>query len=472
MLRKKVRSLDLKDRIAGKTIKVAVIGLGYVGLPLSLEFTRAGFDVIGIDIDYSKVEMLRSGKSYVSDVSDQEILEALESGSFVPSSDYDLLSEVDAVSICVPTPLRKSKDPDLSYIVSAVSELKKRLHPGMVIVLESTTYPGTTEEIVQTEIEKAGFEVGKDIFLCFSPERVDPGNRKYVTKNIPKVIGGITPACTEMGAFWYSQVMDSVIPVKCARTAEMVKLLENTFRAVNIALVNEMALMCDRMDINIWEVIDAAATKPFGFMPFYPGPGIGGHCLPLDPVYLSWKAKQHGFYNRFIELATDINGNMPYHVVHKVSEILNLQGKALSTSKILCLGVAYKKNVSDTRESPGLEVMKLLKQSGAYVEYSDPYVPSIKEDGLGCTSVTITENLLKSNDCVVLLTDHKDFDYEFVARHARIILDTRNAFKDIKQPNIFQIGGGLLTPNEFGANMKAFKETEGYKEVAAAEKDN
>ncbi len=447
-----------------------MIGLGYVGLPLSLEFTRAGFVVTGIDVNVRRADMLRSGASYVADVPDSQVEDAVREGWFIPSTDFELLSEADAVSICVPTPLRKSKDPDLSYIVSAVNELGSRLHSQMVIVLESTTYPGTTEELVQVEIEKQGYRVGEDVFLCFSPERVDPGNQTYVTKNIPKVIGGVTPGCTEMGALWYGQVMDKVVPVRCARTAEMVKLLENTFRSVNIALVNEMALMCDRMGINIWEVIKAAATKPFGFMPFYPGPGIGGHCLPLDPVYLSWKAKMYGFYNRFIELASDINGNMPYHVVQRVSDILNLEGKALSRSVVLCLGVAYKKNVSDTRESPGLEVMKLLRQQGAIVKYSDPHVPVVSEDGARDTSVLITKKTLEAADCIVLLADHSDFDYGFIASHARMILDTRNAFKDIERPNIFQIGTGLPTPDEFYSSMQSLDGGITLKETVATKK--
>ncbi len=446
--------MDLKEKLLSKSANVAVIGLGYVGLPLSLEFCRAGFNVIGIDVDEAKINMLKKGTSYVLDVPDVEVKSGVTEGKLIPSTDFEMLKEADAVSICVPTPLRKSKEPDLSYIVSAVDELKKRLHPNMVIVLESTTYPGTTEEVIKTQIEEQGYRVGEDVFLCFSPERVDPGNKAYVTRNIPKVVGGVTPACTDMGVLWYSQVMEKVVPVSCARTAEMVKLLENTFRSVNIALVNEMAQMCDRMGMDIWEVIDAAATKPFGFMPFYPGPGIGGHCLPLDPIYLSWKAKTYGFYNRFIELASDINGNMPYYIVQRIADVLNLEGKALSTSEILCLGVAYKKNVSDTRESPGIEVMKMLKQHGAVVKYSDPYVPVIKEDGITDRSIEITKESLETADCVVLLTDHSSFDYDLIADHARLVLDTRNAFKGREKPNIFRIGTGLPTPEEFQSHVQ------------------
>lgn len=446
---KKVMFLNLEEKILSRSARVAVIGLGYVGLPLSLEFASSGFVVTGIDVDSSKIDMLKRGKSYVSDVTHDEVEKAVKEGKFMPSTDFELLSGIDAVSVCVPTPLRKSKDPDLSYIVCAVDQLKSRLHSQMVIVLESTTYPGTTEELVQTEIEKQGYRAGQDIFLCFSPERVDPGNRTHKTRNIPKVIGGVTPACTKMGALLYGQVMEEIVPVRCARTAEMVKLLENTFRSVNIALVNEMALMCERIGIDIWEVIEAAATKPFGFMPFYPGPGIGGHCLPLDPIYLSWKAKMYNFYNRFIELASDINGNMPYHVVQRVASILNLDGKALSQSVVLCLGIAYKRNVTDTRESPGLEVMKLLKQQGATVKYSDPLVPAVYEDGLHEISVPLSRETVETADCIVLLTDHSAFDYKFIADHARIILDTRYAFRGIDRSNIFRLGTSLPTPDEY-----------------------
>lgn len=440
---------SLENLILTRHAKVGVIGLGYVGLPLAVEFCHAGYDVVGFDTDKQKVEALRQGKSYVLDVRSETVAAAVRKGRFAAFTEFYHLQDVDAVSICVPTPLRKTKDPDVSYIVAAVSELKKYLHRPMIIVLESTTYPGTTEELVQTEVERAGFRVGTDIYLCFSPERVDPGNPTYHTKNTPKVIGGVTPECARMGTLLYSQVVEKVIPVSSARAAEMVKLLENTFRAVNIALVNEMALMCERMGIDIWEVIDAAATKPFGFMPFYPGPGIGGHCIPLDPVYLSWKAKMYNFYNRFIELASDINGNMPYHVVQRVAEVLNLAGKPISESVVLCLGLAYKKDVSDTRESPSLDVIRLLRRSGAYVQYSDPYVPVYKEDGFEAESVALTPETLRAADCVVLLTDHSRFDYRLIAQHARRIVDTRNAFRGIDQSNVFRIGTPLPTAEEW-----------------------
>lgn len=439
----------LEEMILTRKARIGVIGLGYVGLPLAMAFCRAGYDVVGFDTDRQKVEALRQGKSYVLDVHPETVATAVREGRFRASTKFDHLQDVDAVSICVPTPLRKTKDPDVSYIIAAVSELKKHLHRPMIVVLESTTYPGTTEELVQAEVERAGFRVGTDIYLCFSPERVDPGNPTYHTKNTPKVIGGITPECTRMGTLLYSQIVDKVVPVSSARTAEMVKLLENTFRAVNIALVNEMALMCERMGIDIWEVIDAAATKPFGFMPFYPGPGIGGHCIPLDPVYLSWKAKMYNFYNRFIELASDINGNMPYHVVQRVGEVLNLAGKPISKSVILCLGLTYKKDVSDTRESPSLDVIRLLRRSGAHVQYSDPYVPVYKEEGFEAESVALTPETIRAADCVVLLTDHSRFDYRLIAQHARRIVDTRNAFRGIDQNNVFRIGTPLPTVEEW-----------------------
>jgi UDP-N-acetyl-D-glucosamine dehydrogenase len=319
----------------------------------------------------------------------------------------------------------------------------------MLVVLESTTYPGTTEELVKTAIENQGYKVGEDIFLCFSPERVDPGNPVHHIRNTPKVIGGVTSACTDMGVLLYSQVVEKVVPVSSARTAEMVKLLENTFRAVNIGLINEMALMCQRMGIDIWEVIDAAATKPFGFMPFFPGPGIGGHCIPLDPMYLSWKAKTYNFYNRFIELASDINGNMPYHVVQRVAEVLNLEGKSIAGSKILCLGIAYKRDINDTRESPSLDVIRLLLRQGAIIEYSDPYVPHYQEGSFCADSVPVLPETIRSADCVVLLTDHSAFDYELIAQNAQLIVDTRNAFKGITRPNIFRIGAPLPSVSEW-----------------------
>ncbi len=440
---------SLSSRILNHTATVSVLGQGYVGLPLAMTLAEARYHTYGVEVNENHVALLRKGKSYIMDVSDAQLQEALGGGRYEPTSDFGVINRSDVVIICVPTPLRKSKDPDVSYIVAAINEIKPRLHRPMLVILESTTYPGTTEELIQVEVEKQGYRVGKDIFLCFSPERVDPGNPVYRTTNIPKVIGGVTPACTEMGALLYRQVMDRVIPVSSSRVAEMVKLMENTFRAVNIGLVNEMALMCERMGIDIWEVIDAAATKPFGFMPFYPGPGIGGHCIPLDPAYLSWKAKMYNFYNRFIELAGDINGNMPQHVVQRVGEILNLEGKAIASSTFLCLGLAYKKDVNDTRESPALDVMRLLRQQGARVMYSDPFVPRYSEEGFQAESVPLTAKAIRSADCIVLLTDHSAFDYKLVARYAKLILDTRNALKGTNQPNIFRLGAPLPSVAEW-----------------------
>ncbi|MDZ4042090.1 MAG: nucleotide sugar dehydrogenase [Eubacteriales bacterium] len=429
------------------TERTAVLGLGYVGLPLALEMVRAGCVVYGIDKDVSKVNQLKDGSSYVLDVPDGAVMESVRNGRFLPTTDFGVLADVDAISICVPTPLRKTKDPDLSYVLSAVSEVRDHLQKGQLVILESTTYPGTTDELVCPVLEETGLKVGKDFFLAFSPERVDPGNMKYTTKNIPKVIGGVTPECTSRAVEYYSRFFDTVVPVSSSREAEMVKLMENTFRAVNIALVNEMALMCDRMGVNVWEVINAAATKPFGYMPFYPGPGIGGHCIPLDPVYLSWKAKTYNFFNRFIDLATDINANMPRYVVAKVAELLNHHQRSLNGAKILLLGVAYKRDINDVRESPAEDVYKLLKGYGAAVEYNDPYVPFLEWYGELLQSVELSDGVLGSYDCVVLITNHSDYNYHNIERSARLILDTRNAFKDIESLKVFSLGamntGGL-----------------------------
>lgn len=426
--------------IKSRRAKACVIGQGYVGLPLAMSLVRAGFETYGVDIDEARINRLAAAGSYIIDVSDAELRESLVSGRYHPTTSFSVLAECQAAIICVPTPLGKSKDPDVSFILSAVAQIKAHLHPGLLIILESTTYPGTTDELIAAEIEKAGFRVGHDVFVCFSPERVDPGNPVYKTANTPKVIGGVTPACTELGALFYSQVMEKIVPVSSARVAEMVKLLENTFRAVNIGLVNELALMCERMDIDIWEVIDAAATKPFGFMPFYPGPGIGGHCIPLDPAYLSWKAKMFDFYNKFIELASDINGNMPRHVLAKIGETLNLEGKAVSASKILLLGMAYKKDVDDLRESPGLEIYRLLKLNGAAADFHDPHAESFREAQEIVRGVDLTASALAEYDLAVLVTNHTAFDYPWIARHARLILDTRNAFRGIQGRHILKLG--------------------------------
>lgn len=436
-------SAELLKRITERTARVAVIGQGYVGLPLALAIAQSGFRTVGVDVDDSRVEQLRSGRSYIVDVPNQELIEALESNLYVPTTDFSVLQESDVVIICVPTPLRKSKDPDISYITAAVEEIMKYAHSNLLVILESTTYPGTTDELIAQEIESKGLKVGEDVFVCFSPERVDPGNAVYKTRNTPKVIGGVTRTCGRVGTAFYSEIMDVVVPVSTARVAETVKLLENTFRAVNIALVNELALLCERMEIDIWEVIDAASTKPFGFMPFYPGPGIGGHCIPLDPMYLSWKAKTHDFFNRFIELASDINGNMPRYVVTKVSEVLNLHSKAIRGSKVLILGIAYKKDIDDLRESPSLELFRLLRKHGAQVDYCDPLVPRFRDGNATVESVPISAERLASYDCVVLATNHSLFDYEWIAKHSKLILDTRNAFKGIHGDHIIRLGAPM-----------------------------
>jgi len=420
---------DLLARLKRKDFTAAVIGLGYVGLPLAIEYADAGIRVIGIDSDGAKIRAIRSGNSYVDDVPSESIRGAVDNGRLGATSDYSALAEADTVNICVPTPLRKTKDPDLSYVVTAAEQVAKYIHRDMLIVLESTTYPGTTDELLVPMFEERGFTVGKDIFLAFSPERVDPGNPQYSTKNIPKVVGGATPQCTKMAAALYTGVMERVHPVSTATVAEMVKLLENTFRSVNIGLVNEIALMCNRMGIDVWEVIDAAKTKPFGFMPFYPGPGIGGHCIPLDPFYLSWKAKQFGFEARFIELAGVINGQMPHFVVGKIIDALNRFKKSVNGAKVLILGVAYKKDISDVRESPAIDILQLLSKKGAKLSYCDPHVPVLDEHGMRMKAEPFSAATLRKADCVVVVTDHSDFDYRLVARESKVIVDTRNALK-------------------------------------------
>jgi len=435
--------MGIKDRILNKSAVLAIVGLGYVGLPLAIEMVKAGYRVIGIDLSREKIEQLQTGISYVKDVSSEEVRQAMDSQRFRVGADYGLLREADAISICVPTPLRKTKDPDMTYVTSAVSEIIKVLRRETLIVLESTTYPGTSEELIEHEIRnKLGYLVGEDYYVCFSPERVDPGNPIYQTKNTPKVIGGITPACVELGTLLYGQVVERVVPVSSTKVAEMVKLLENTFRSVNIALVNELTLMCERMGINVWEVIDAAATKPFGFMPFYPGPGIGGHCIPLDPMYLSWKAKTYDFYNKFIELASDINGNMPRFVLQEANDILNAQKKSINGAKILLLGIAYKKDIDDIRESPALEIYHMLQERGADVLYADPCVPKFKDrHGELVETVPLNRTLLESCDLVMITTNHSGVDYGWVAEHAPFVFDTRNATKGIYRSNIVLLGG-------------------------------
>jgi UDP-N-acetyl-D-glucosamine dehydrogenase len=419
----------LIDKIRGRKARCGVIGLGYVGLPLALELARAGFEVTGIDLDERKIEALAAGRSYIVDTKDEEIREQVERGKFRATSDFSVIRDLDTINICVPTPLRKTKDPDLTYVVSAVNEIKKYLRKGQLVILESTTYPGTTDEVVRPALESGGLEAGKDFALAFSPERIDPGNKHYNTRNIPKVVGGHTPACTAVAQALYEQSVDTVVPVSSTQVAEMVKLLENTFRSVNIGLVNEIAMMCGALRINVWEVIDAAKTKPFGFMPFYPGPGLGGHCIPIDPFYLSWKAKMNGFDARFIELAGAINEGMPRYVVEKITDALNQNRKSIRGSRVHVLGVAYKAGVNDIRESPALIVMKILKDKGAVLSYSDPYIPTIREEGFELDSIELTNGYLGNVDCVVILTDHKEIDYTEVVRTAPLLVDTRNALK-------------------------------------------
>jgi UDP-N-acetyl-D-glucosamine dehydrogenase len=433
----------LMEKIKTKKAVIGVVGMGYVGLPLAVEFAKKGFTVYGIDLLEEKINMLKKGKSYIIDVKDSEVRECIKKGNFIPTTDYSVAKKTDCISIAVPTPLQKSKDPDISYITSSMNSIRKYLHKDMLVVLESTTYPGTTRELIADEIEKEGYKVGKDIFVAFSPERVDPGNPKYNTKNTPKVIGGITKKDTDLSLALYGQVIEKVIPVNTPEEAEMVKLLENTFRAVNIGLVNELAIMCHRMGIDMWNVIDAASTKPFGFMPFYPGPGIGGHCIPLDPMYLSWKAKMYDFYNRFIELSSDVNTNMPRFVVGKVAEILNKRKIAINGSKILLMGMAYKKDIDDLRESPSFEVYHLLKEDKANVSVIDPMVNYFIDERGTHKKVrvlnTISEKELESYDCVILLTNHTKFDYKWYAKHSKVIFDTRNGFKGISSKNIIKL---------------------------------
>jgi UDP-N-acetyl-D-glucosamine dehydrogenase len=432
-------SKDLLARLKSKDFTAVVIGLGYVGLPLAMEYAGAGIEVIGVDVDGSKVRALKAGKSYIGDVPGETVKKAVDSGRFTATTDFSVVAMADTVNICVPTPLRKTKDPDLSYIVGAMEHIVDYLHKDMLVVLESTTYPGTTKEVLGPMVEAKGFKVGRDIFLAFSPERVDPGNEKYTTKNIPKVVGGVTPRCGKIAAALYGGVMEKVHPVSSAAVAEMVKLLENTFRSVNIAMVNEIALMANRMGIDVWEVIEAAKTKPFGFMPFYPGPGIGGHCIPLDPFYLSWKAKQFGFESRFIELAGVVNGQMPHYTVDRVAEALNRFQKSINGSKVLVLGVAYKKNISDVRESPALDILHLLAEKGARLSYCDPYVPEVRDSVIDLKASPFSASTLRKADCVLVVTDHSSFDYRMVARESKVVVDTRNALKGCNGKKIVKL---------------------------------
>lgn len=422
---------SLREKINNRSAVVAVIGVGYVGLPLCMEMARAGYTVIGLDVDSRKVESLNAGLSHIGDISSEEVAEFVKSGHFRASTNFDDLRSCDAVSICVPTPLNKTKDPDISYIVKATESIETRLHPDMLIILESTTYPGTTHDLVLPMLTRTGLKVGQDFFLAFSPERVDPGQSRWTIKNTPKVIGGETAACTEMATLLYGSFIDRMVPVTSTQSAETVKLLENTFRAVNIALVNEVAIIARKLNLDVWEIIDGAASKPFGFMPFYPGPGLGGHCLPIDPLYLSWVLKSLNYNARFIELASTINGQMPGFVVELVQDALNDQKKSLNGARVLVLGVAYKRDISDMRESPALDIIHDLRLKKAEVAYHDPYVPELEVDGHRYASVGIDGDALQGYDCVVICTDHRCFDYQTVVNGATLVLDTRNATKNV-----------------------------------------
>lgn len=418
----------LRERLNRREAKVGIVGLGYVGLPLAVEFAEAGFSVIGVDVSTSKVQMLMNGESYVGDIPTERLKPLVESGKICASTSYAVLREADAVSICVPTPLRQTKDPDMSFVIEAVNGVAEICHEGMLIVLESTTYPGTTDEILLPRLREQGFAPGENVFVAFSPERIDPGNPKYGVRNTPKVVGGINPDSTEVTVALYSTAVDTVVPVSSPTAAEMVKLLENTFRAVNIGLVNEMALMCNKLGVDVWEVIRAASSKPFGFMPFYPGPGLGGHCIPIDPLYLSWKMKTLNYTARFIELASEINTSMPLYVIDKVNDALNDDSKSVRGSKIVVLGVAYKRDIDDVRESPALDIISLLEKRGAHVSYHDPYVAQIRlEDNAMMKSTPYTNALLENADCVVIVTDHSSFDWQHVLEHSQLIVDTRHA---------------------------------------------
>jgi len=431
---------QLLKKIEEKTAVIGVVGLGYVGLPLAVEKAKAGYKVIGFDIQQKRVDMVNKGQNYIGDVVDKELEQLVKEGRIFATTDYSKIAEVDAVAICVPTPLDKYKQPDISYVVNSTKEIAKYLHKGMLVVLESTTYPGTTEEVVKPILEESGLVCGQDFFLAFSPERVDPGNKVYNTKNTPKVVGGVTQTCTEIAARLYENVLEGeVFRVSSPRVAEMEKILENTFRNINIALVNEMAILCERMNIDIWEVIEAAKTKPYGFMAFYPGPGLGGHCIPIDPFYLTWKAREYDYHTRLIEIAGEINNYMPEYVVERVMKILNKFKKPLNGSKILVLGVAYKKDIDDIRESPALKVIENFEKENAIVEYNDPYVPKFTYNGKQYTSVDFTAESLGQYDIVVITTDHSKYDYQFIVDNAKLIFDTRNATKGIKSDKIYKL---------------------------------
>jgi len=422
----------LLEKIQNKTAVIGVVGLGYVGLPLAVEKAKAGYKVIGFDIQQKRCDMVNEGHNYIGDVVDEELADLVKKGMIYATTDYSRIAEVDCVAICVPTPLDKYKQPDITYVVNSTESIAKYLHKGMLVVLESTTYPGTTEEVVKPILEKTGLKCGEDFYLAFSPERVDPGNKFFKTKNTPKVVGGVTKDCTEIAATLYRNVLEGeIFTVSSPAVAEMEKILENTFRNINVALVNEMAILCERMGIDVWEVIEAAKTKPYGFMAFYPGPGLGGHCIPIDPFYLTWKAREYDYHTRLIEISGEINDYMPEFVVEKASHILNDFKKPLNGSKVLLLGAAYKKDIDDLRESPTLKVIEHLEKRNAKVSYNDPYIPEFTHNGKHYVSVELTEETLKDTDIVIITTDHSKYDYEFIVKNAKVVFDTRNATKEV-----------------------------------------
>jgi UDP-N-acetyl-D-glucosamine dehydrogenase len=427
--------MTLEQRIVTKKARIGVVGLGYVGLPLAVEFASKGFDTTGIDLDNGKVDAVNDGRNYIGDVEDKKFAACVKSGKLTARNDYECVNSLDVIYICVPTPFTPHKEPDISYIVHAATEISRKLRKGHLIILKSTTFPGTTEEYVQPILEKTGLKVGRDFHLAFSPERIDPGNKKWTTANTPVVVGGVTNKCTELTCKLTEQIVAQVVPVSSPKIAEMEKLLENIFRSVNIALVNELARLCDRMGgINMWEVVEAASTKPFGFMPFYPGPGIGGHCILIDPYYLEWLARKYDFQTNFIALAAETNENMPFYVKDIVLREMSMRPISFRDAKIVVLGVAFKKDVDDTRHSPALRIMELLHMDGARnIKYNDPYVPTAHVDGLEFKSVPLTKSLLRSSDCVLITTDHSSYDYDFIVQHAKLVIDTRNATRNVKK---------------------------------------
>ncbi len=430
---------DLERKLEEQSAVVGVIGLGYVGLPLAVAFTKAGLRIIGFDRQRRRVDWVNKGQSYIVDVDSESLVAAVANGFLEATTDKSRLKEVDAICICVPTPLTKTKDPELSYVINESEQVSKYLQPGQLVVLESTTYPGTTREVMLPRLERSGLRAGQDFYLAYSPERVDPGNREYNIRNTPKVVGGIDPQSTRLAELLYLRVADAVVPVSCTEVAEMTKIFENVFRNVNIALVNELAQLCEKMGISVWEVIDTAATKPFGYMPFYPGPGLGGHCIPLDPYYLANKAREYDFHTRFIELAADVNEQMPYYVVSRIMDALNSRDRNLKGTKILILGVAYKKDVEDTRESPSLKLIRLLRGKGADVSYNDPFVEQVQISEDTLTSVELTDETLSSADCVVVATDHSHYDYQYILRKTDLVFDTRGATRGLVGANLVRL---------------------------------